>query len=510
MSLRAWGGPPKRSQVAALAWGISVVAHVGAYGVVLYRTTLPDLGFELQLPETVEFGLSEAVEMGSGGRPEPASPEESEAAGQGQRAAPDAGVPFDAGMAQDAGPPDAGRRRRRRRDAGPPPVAARDEAERPGGDAEAEEGAVAFLPPGSQIALRIDVSRIRASPYADEVRALLAVLPDWTAILAGSGIDPLRDLDRILVASPNLRRSRLIVAGRAVLGADGIRAAATRLATGRGERLAWSEMDGVPVAPWRNADRTERVLALVGPRHFVICRPEDLPRVLAVAQARADDLASDAHPADALLAMGDGEGFRLEVEGARAFYRGPPERLARFPVSLWLALAEGPRGGVAGRSAWTYEDEEQAEAAQRFWDDARARFAANPLARVFGTAPILQAARLTATGKEVRSEVLIAPDDFTTLLARTRMLFAGERVDEAPTARDPGSGAGAGEPAPLEAEAGANEPAAPEAEASELGPSEAEAREPDPPEPAVSEATSGTGAPGASPEASTAPDTAPP
>ena len=43
----------------------------------------------------------------------------------------------------------------------------------------------------------------------------------------------------------------------------------------------------VQVAPWANPDATPRVIALVGPQHFAISREEDLPRVLAIAAARA-------------------------------------------------------------------------------------------------------------------------------------------------------------------------------------------------------------------------------
>ncbi|MCZ7686408.1 MAG: hypothetical protein M5U28_49670 [Sandaracinaceae bacterium] len=83
----------------------------------------------------------------------------------------------------DAGPPDAGRRRRER-DAGPPQLADGEEGEAPATKARAcrqsgEGRGVAFLPAGSQIALRLDVARVRASPLAGDVREVLRAMPDW-------------------------------------------------------------------------------------------------------------------------------------------------------------------------------------------------------------------------------------------------------------------------------------------------------------------------------------------
>jgi hypothetical protein len=111
------------------------------------------------------------------------------------KSTPDAGV--DAGSSpKDSGPDSP-------KDAGPTP-----DSGHPSKDAGSA------LPPGAQIAVRVDMQRIRASPIAEDVRGLLAAIPDWKALLDGSGIDPVDDIDRLLLATPNLQRSRVVIAGR--------------------------------------------------------------------------------------------------------------------------------------------------------------------------------------------------------------------------------------------------------------------------------------------------------
>jgi len=274
--------------------------------------------------------------------------------------------------------------------------------------------------------LCFDVTRVRESPLGDDVRAVLEAMPDWRVLLAGSGIDPLEDLDRVLIASPNLQRSRLIVAGRATGDAAAIRAAAERLAESAGEQATWERQDGVDVTRWYNRDETERVIAIIGPRHFIIARAQDVPRVLAVARERAEEEEQGEHFADALLSMDEGEGLSLEVEGARNFARDRPGRrgpLERVPTALRLALSELPEQRVAARSRWTYESPDQAREAAQFWDSRRAAYARNPITRFLGLAGILSRATLEADDEHVAGDVDLTVAEMRRLLALTRGFF---------------------------------------------------------------------------------------
>lgn len=416
-------------------WVLSVAFHGLLVGYVFWSTSAPDLGFEFTLPMEVELGMTEAVTVTEGASAAASAAEAAAAeGGEGEGPGSDGGVP-DASVA-DAGVPDAGRRRRP--DSGIAVAEAVAEGEGAGqegegaGDADDEGRGVAFLPAGSQIALRLDVARIRRSPLAPDVRALIAAIPDWTAMLEGSGIDPLDDLDRVLIATPNLRRSRLIIAGRATGDADAIRAAAAQLANAAGEDLRWERRHGVEVAPWHSPDETARVIAIIGPRHFIISRAEDLPRVLAVARNRAAETPSEdgeeapEHFADALLSMREGEGLSLEVEGARNFARNSPRQrgpLEMVPIAIRLALSEEADARVATRSRWRYESDAQASEAARYWDGMREQYGRNVIAAVLGVGPVLQRATIEAEGDHFEGNVDMQMSELARLLGLARGLF---------------------------------------------------------------------------------------
>lgn len=98
------------------------------------------------------------------------------------------------------------RRRARRRSPGPSPAPSPAPAL-----AEVGPGDAALL-----VLLRCD--QIRDSPFADATRELLSAFYDFRALLAGSGLDPLRDFDRLLIATPNPYRitETLLVARHAL------------------------------------------------------------------------------------------------------------------------------------------------------------------------------------------------------------------------------------------------------------------------------------------------------
>ena len=357
--------PPNPRLGTAASIGISLVVHALIYAAVMTYATVPELDFELTLPTEIEFGLTDEVQTAAGqafgdtaqAEPEAAGDQSEDGAGKGlmDAGAPDSGAPPDAGV----------------RDAGLDQGALLAEGSSSGED-DADAGVA--LPAGAQIAIRIDLSRVRSSALAENVRRLMEAIPDWQLLLEGSGLDPLNDLDRLLIASPNLQRSRMVLAGRHAHGEQGedfIRAVVARFAAARGTEATWQRRHGVWTAPWPNEDETERVIAIVGARHFVIARPADLPTILAIAVARTQagdqDLENPTSGADALLSMGEGEGFSVEVEGARNFVRG---RVAHVPERLRVAITEGNDSVVVGGTA-RFEDASTAAAARDYWEEKR-------------------------------------------------------------------------------------------------------------------------------------------
>jgi hypothetical protein len=407
-----------------IALALSVVLHAVIGFVVRDALTAPSFDFDFELPETVELGLTDEMEAAPARPsepelPEPPPPNVAATSEPSSAGALDAGMPLDAGVPADAGVSDAGPAdaavdagRRRRRDAGVDagPLVASSET---GGEGEAS----ARIPAGAQIALRLDLAIVRTSPLARDVASLLNAIPDWQLVLEGSGLDPLVDLDRVLLASPNLQRAQIVMAGEhahAAEGEDGtawMRGVVERFGAARGAPTPWREELGVQVAPWPNLDETERVVAILGARHFALCRPEDLERVLAIAQAREAAQAEEspeetrARGAAALLSMDPEEALSLEVEGARQFLRRGDPTL--FPARVRASMSREGEHHVKLRVWARYDDVPQAERAVEYWNAQREALAGQTMVALLGFSGPLRDATVVREETEVQVQSLL-------------------------------------------------------------------------------------------------------
>jgi len=341
----------------------SAALHISAFAYVTTATAPFDFDFTLTLPVEVEFGVAEGMELAVAAKPQPpgAAIQEGATPARSDAMTVDAGVPdadtdADAHAGADA-------------DAGADTDADTDaDADADAVSAPALEGP-SRLPPGAQLALRIDMKRVRESPLGPDVTQFLRGVPDWQLILAGSGIDPVADLDRLLVATPNLQRSKLVLAGKHRHDAGFVHQSVKRLARSRGKGVRWTRRYGVPTAAWHNRDQTRRVIALLSAQHFSITRGQDLQRVLALAQtrelrdAKKEGLLA-AHGSDALLSMGPEEALALEVEGVHRFVIGSVKNV---PLRLRVAVREtGPNEATVSALA-TYSTAREAQEAAAYW-----------------------------------------------------------------------------------------------------------------------------------------------
>lgn len=330
--------------VASLALHAAVLAYVAS------RTAQFDFDFALTLPTEVEFGVTDGSEFAIGGTRAASTP------------APDPDPAPNPPPVPGQEPKPKPKRKPRPKpqpaeELDPNPVAA-----------PATEGP-SRLPPGAQLALRIDLARVRESPLGPDVTRFLNAVPDWQLLLDGSGIDPVGDLDRLLVATPNLERSKLVLAGKHRRDRAFAKKSVTRLARSRGKSVEWQSRFGVATAQWHNRDRTPRTIALLSDNHFSITRRQDLKRVLALAQTRElrdaerEGLVVARGP-DALLSMGPKEAVSLEVEGVHRFVIGSVKHV---PVRLRVAVSETGPNEATVRVLATYISAEEAEAAAEYW-----------------------------------------------------------------------------------------------------------------------------------------------
>jgi len=412
--------------------GGSLVVHGLFVALITWAPPLPDVDFELELPSEVEFGVPEAAEMIEPPAPElpppapaatPSAPSEAPAPKPKPKPKPDASAPEPDAAVADAGAAD----ERKKGDAGAAePVAEPTPAPKPA----TTPALAAFAPKGSQINIRLDVEQIRASPLSEDVRLLLLDAPDFRAVVDGSGIDAVRDLDRLYLASPDLRRANVVIAGQHARNPELPQRAVAALATAQGKPARWKPRGHVNVAPWRNRDETERVVALLASDQFVIAPSKDLARVLAVARSlggAGEPL--DAQGKSALLALPEGVAAVLTVYDARRFARG---NLRGVPTHLEVIARLQPDGGVAMSIRGELESEEAADDAVQYWTRTRERFASHPLVALVGMRSPLVSAKIERDGRDIRIEGQLSQQQARTLLGFARSTVAPPPVPPMP------------------------------------------------------------------------------
>ncbi|QQR89312.1 MAG: hypothetical protein IPJ88_14035 [Myxococcales bacterium] len=345
-----------RTSRMTLALILSLGAHGLGAGLLFSGALLPSIDIDLQFPSEVEFGLIEGSEVQI-----PA--EQSEQATDTKPAeAPTEAA--EVGKAEAA----------EGKDNAAPESHPEDKA-KSALDGDAQQ---LSMPSGAQIALRVDMETVSKTPLSEDVTLLLNAIPDWKALLSGSGVHPVSDLKSLLIASPNLQREKLLIAGSHRGGKKAVEEAATLLAESQGATLQWTERFGFPSANWANIDKTQRIVTVFDEEHFALCREEDLAKLIAAAQLR-DQEHSDPRKEpstssmEGLLSLDEGVILSLEIENARLFVAN---RYPQAPARLH-ALIKTPKDGIVSvRIRGQFPTVLERQNALVFWKQARDNYAA--------------------------------------------------------------------------------------------------------------------------------------
>lgn len=265
-----------------------------------------------------------------------------------------------------------------------------------------------YAPKGATIALNVDLARVRKTALLLETAALLDIIPEWQALLAGSGLEPMQDFERVFVATPTLERADLVVSARHRLARTRIEAAVQQLASEAGRPAPFHEQEGYPVAAWRNRGPTERVLAITGADQFAITRSSDLARVLevarALARARAEQGFEQAELAaqGGLLAMQPQEAVALWVEGVAKYVRG---EAAGVPKSLRMSIYHVDQFTTELRVRGQYASKTAAADALTAMDALRQSLSDHPKVVFLGLKSALDKAVIEQDGAALRLRV---------------------------------------------------------------------------------------------------------
>jgi hypothetical protein len=165
----------------------------------------------------------------------------------------------------------------KRRDAPKPDaeVAEKEPVEKPAGaiaDPVSMAGSAAKLADANaNVRLMIFTDRIRNHPLGDRIGKLLADANQWQDFFGKGGLDPIRDVDRILIAGPQLRDSSEVIAVlRHSASPDRLRSAVDTLVK-RDPEGKW--LDGPVPAAKARADRAQRVFVIASSRIVVVSPP---------------------------------------------------------------------------------------------------------------------------------------------------------------------------------------------------------------------------------------------
>ena len=176
----------------------------------------------------------------------------------------DAGAPLnpsDAGTVADAGLV---------ADAGPAPLS----------DPVLAAGAKRVADPNANVRIMLYTDKIRSNPLGARLGPLLGSLYQWRDFFGPAGVDPIRDVDQMLIVGPQLRDSSNVVAIlRHHLPQARMRAAIDKIVVA--DKLGGEWLDaGVPVAS-AHADGAERRFVLANSRTVVVVPPSAYAAVLA-------------------------------------------------------------------------------------------------------------------------------------------------------------------------------------------------------------------------------------
>jgi hypothetical protein len=188
-----------------------------------------------------------------------------------------------------------------------------------------QAGAIARSP---NVSLILYPERMRSHPLIAHFGPVLGKIPQWQAFFQGTGIDPIQDTDRIMVAGPQFRDSSRIVAVVRYRVPDAkVRQALSAIVDhSKGQ---WLDA-GVPAAK-AFAERADRIFVVPAPNILVVAPPDGLEQALRVRSIPAGDRT---------------QAFVLYIRTPRNALHGLPIDIPQALDGLRFAVSLTPDGGA--------------------------------------------------------------------------------------------------------------------------------------------------------------------
>ncbi|MEZ4294944.1 MAG: hypothetical protein R3B70_08195 [Polyangiaceae bacterium] len=140
-------------------------------------------------------------------------------------------------------------------------------------------------PKAAHVQVLFNGNRLRDNSAGANLGGVLTALPEWKSFFDGTGIDPIKDTEHLLIAGPQLRRSREVVVWMQYRVPEKDMRAAIDTLVKRTRRGRWIEDAPVPAAV-AAAHGHRRIFALVPNKKLLVILPltarKDLERVKSV------------------------------------------------------------------------------------------------------------------------------------------------------------------------------------------------------------------------------------
>lgn len=312
-------------------------------------------------------------------------------------------------------PPEPVAKPKPRPDAGAPDAGPADAGTSIGDPVAMAGGAGKIVDANANVRLIVFNDRIRNHPLGARIGTLLGGAEQWKDFFGPTGLDPIKDVDRILIAGPQLRKSADVVAVlRVNVPNDKLRAAVDALVQ-RDAQGGWLDA-GVPAARLQ-ADRAERLLVLPAPQILVMAPPS-----------------AEKHA----LSLGSGLKFpnpkgnealtTFVVTPWRAFVGIPFE----IPKSIkWVRMKITPTSDGGAVADLVAEDESPESAAKHAEELAAAiDKVTHPKVLGFQVVALLEPISLKPVGSEIHGSVVATPKQLARLLEAVSA-YAKELAEEA-------------------------------------------------------------------------------
>lgn len=288
------------------------------------------------------------------------------------------------------------------------------------GSAPAVLAAPTFLPRGQRVSARVHTSLARRLPFAVEASSVAQSSATWARLFGASGLDPIRDIDALAVASDAVRGTRRTIIVRFAVDDADVRAALSRMVAAAGAPLDWHDVAGFSVLTLPLDGTVPHSLVLTARHEAVVTPSDDVQRIVTIAREQARLRRAPDDVVEPSLVFTPDELFTAETTDAISGSAGMPPLGGRVS----LGVRARPDGGVGVELVSTHDDENGAEELRVWLAQMSALYAESALMRGIGLARPFATARVTRERTTIRAASELNADEARRTLAAASLLIA--------------------------------------------------------------------------------------